>query len=149
MDVDTPRQKIVVGVDGSEHSKRALDWAADEAQLRQAVVAVVTAWHVPLVVHGIRSASGPPASLSLEDLVRQAAESVASSAERHAREAGASTAEASAREGHATDVLIAASEGAVLLVVGSQGHGSVHGFHTGTVSVECAQHAHCPTVVVR
>ena len=35
---------IVVGVDGSEHSKRALRWALEEARLRAATLRVVHAW---------------------------------------------------------------------------------------------------------
>lgn len=40
---------IVVGIDGSEPSHRALRWALEEARLRQAAVEVVHAWHVPYV----------------------------------------------------------------------------------------------------
>ena len=42
-------QRIVVGVDGSQASRRALRWAADEARRRQAILDVVHAWHMPFV----------------------------------------------------------------------------------------------------
>jgi nucleotide-binding universal stress UspA family protein len=142
-------QRIVVGVDGSEQSRRALRWAIEESKLKHALLAIVTAWHVPLAVHGLGSAAGPPAGLSLDELVQQAAESVSSSAAREAREAGAANVEVVVNEGHASDVLISMSEGAGLLVVGSHDHGGMPSIHLGSVSLQCAQNAHCATVVVR
>jgi nucleotide-binding universal stress UspA family protein len=41
---------IVCGIDGSETSLRALDWAADEARLRGATLRIVNAWFEPIVV---------------------------------------------------------------------------------------------------
>ena len=40
---------IVVGVDGSEESKPALDWALDEARLRQTPLRAVYAWGMPVL----------------------------------------------------------------------------------------------------
>jgi hypothetical protein len=40
---------IVVGVDGSEESKRAMRWAVTEAQLRQTAVRAVYAFLTPAV----------------------------------------------------------------------------------------------------
>ena len=39
--------RIVVGIDGSEHSKQALHWALGEARLRAASLRVILAWKVP------------------------------------------------------------------------------------------------------
>jgi nucleotide-binding universal stress UspA family protein len=148
VEASAPSQNIVVGVDGSEPSTRALRWAIDEAKLRGAALRVVTAWHVPLVLHG-GSGATPPASLSLDDLVRQAAESVATAAENDAREAGVMTTERIVREGQPADVLIAVSEGATLLAVGSRSHSGFAALHLGSVSRQCAEHARCPTLLVR
>ena len=38
-----------MGVDGSQPSREALRWAADEARLRQASLHVVMMWHTPVV----------------------------------------------------------------------------------------------------
>ena len=43
-------QRIVVGIDGSQGAKRALEWAVTEAKLRDAHVVVVHAWLEPAAV---------------------------------------------------------------------------------------------------
>ena len=43
-------QRIVVGVDGSDNSRRALEWAIREARVHQAQLSVVSAWTIPSVV---------------------------------------------------------------------------------------------------
>ena len=40
-------QRVVVGVDGSENSRRALVWALDEAHVRNACLDVVHTWEAP------------------------------------------------------------------------------------------------------
>ncbi|MGO9342579.1 MAG: universal stress protein, partial [Acidimicrobiales bacterium] len=53
------------------------------------------------------------------------------------------------REGHAPLVLVNESANADLLVVGSRGRGEFAGMLLGSVSQHCANHAHCPVVIVR
>lgn len=38
---------VLVGIDGSEESQRALEWAADEARLRDDELVVVHVYHIP------------------------------------------------------------------------------------------------------
>ena len=45
-----PDEHVVVGVDGSATSKRALAWAVDEARARRAALTVVHAWQAPITV---------------------------------------------------------------------------------------------------
>ncbi len=52
-------------------------------------------------------------------------------------------------EGHPAEVLVDASRHAVLLVVGSRGHGAFAGMLLGSVSEHCVTHAHCPVLVYR
>jgi nucleotide-binding universal stress UspA family protein len=148
MEVKATTSVIAVGVDGSEHARRALRWAIDEARFRAGAIRVVTAWHVPLVVQERGSGSAPPAMVSLEDLVREAAEGVGTAAVDEVREAGVEALEPVVREGQAADVLVEVSNGAELLVVGSRGHGGFSGLLAGSVSMQCIQHSHCPTTVV-
>ena len=137
---------IVVGTDGSPHAERALEFAAEEARRRDAVVHVVTAWHVPAAVY--RPGFAPMVTPSLEESTQQAAEDVAARAAESLRARGLE-AETSVCHAQAADALVQQAEGADLLVVGSRGHGGFSGLLLGSVGQQCAQHAPCPTVIVR
>jgi nucleotide-binding universal stress UspA family protein len=137
---------IVVGTDGSPHAERALEFAAEEARRRDAIVHVVTAWHVPAAVY--RPGFAPMVNPSLEESAQEAAEDVAARAAKNLRARGLE-AETSVCHAQAADALVQQAEGADLLVVGSRGHGGFSGLLLGSVGQQCAQHAPCPTVIVR
>ena len=143
--MEASKRFIVVGTDGSPHAERALEFAAEEARRRDAVVHVVTAWHVRRrLPAGIRAHGDP----SLEESTQQAAEDVAARAAENLRARGLE-AETSVCHAQAADALVEQAEGADLLVVGSRGHGGFTGLLLGSVGQQCAHHAHCPTVIVR
>jgi nucleotide-binding universal stress UspA family protein len=144
--MEAPKPFIVVGTDGSPHAERALEFAAVEARRRDAVVHVVTAWHVPAAVY--RPGFAPMMNPSLEESTRQAAEEIAARAAENLRAHGLD-AETSVCHAQAAEALVQQAEGADLLVVGSRGHGGFSGLLLGSVSQQCAQHAPCPTVIVR
>ena len=140
-------QRVVVGVDGSENSRRALTWALDEARVRNACLDVVHAWEPPLVVgfgtlprRGVTLGGSPyeeQATLLLDEMI-----------------AAASTEElpmpvdAIAVHGSAAWALLETAKGADLIVVGSRGRGGFAGLLLGSVSQQVVQHAPCPVVVV-
>jgi nucleotide-binding universal stress UspA family protein len=149
---------IVVGVDGSDPSQRALRWALREAALRGDRVQVVTAWHLPLLGTGeFPWAVVPPASyleMESDDLARRARERLEQTVREAASQAAADEAvevptELRVVESGAAAALLDASRGADLLVVGSRGRGGFAGLLLGSVSQQCSQHATCPVVVVR
>lgn len=144
---ETTQLLIVVGVDGSEPAKRALRWAIEEARLRGAKLAAVTAWHVPGYSYG---APGfvPILATSVDVAIREAAEAIANEAVEQARAAGLD-AEAIITNGQAADVLLESAERASLLVVGSRGHGGFAGLLLGSVGQQCAHHASCPVAIIR
>jgi trehalose synthase len=142
------RQLIVVGVNGSDRSDRALRFSIDEAKLRGASIRIVTAWHVPLAVHTAHGGSAPPAGVSLEDALRATAADVAQSAAKTVSEETDLPVETSVVEGHAADVLIDSSRGADLLVLGAPGRGGLSAGLT-SVTVQCALHAPAPTAIGR
>ena len=144
---------IVVGVDGSDASRAALLWAADEARLRTAPLVAVHAWSfIPAQPIGDPGMLAIPAGdltgqLSAES---EAARSVLADAVADAFE-GAPEIEVEQRlvEGDAGDALVAESETAELVVVGSHGRSGLKAALLGSVSRHVVSHAACPVVVVK
>jgi nucleotide-binding universal stress UspA family protein len=144
--------RIVVGVDGSEGAAKALHWALGEARLRGASLRVVHAWSVPLVL-SIPSADafGIPEPAESMQQVRAALHKEADEIlERSLQGIEADDVEIDGEvvEGKPARMLIDAATGADLLVVGSRGLGGFTGLLLGSVSQQCAHHAHCPVVIV-
>jgi nucleotide-binding universal stress UspA family protein len=139
-------QRIVVGVDGSEGSRRALAWAIEEAKLRQASVEAVYAWHLPYVPTGPFVPVPVPGPEALESdaglVLDRALQDV------DVRGLAAPIEKTLVCDG-AADALIQSAKGADLLVVGSRGRGGFAGLLLGSVSQQVAQHATCPVVIVR
>jgi nucleotide-binding universal stress UspA family protein len=142
---DTSRQtsRIVVGVDGSAASMRALMWALGQAEATGAVVEAVCAWDIPT------GYGEGPTVLDGEDLAVAAERSLAAAVEPVAAEHPAARVQRRALRGHPAAVLLDQAKDADLLVVGSHGHGGFVGALLGSVSLHCVHHATCPVVVVR
>jgi len=145
---------IVVGVDGSLGSLKALNWALAEARLREASLRLVHAWMVPLI-DAIPEpwAVGTPVIGPTDDEVFEhleaAARNVLSTSVDHARSTEPDLdIQGELVEGRAAGVLVDAAGDADLLVVGSRGRGGFAGLLLGSVSAQCVQHAPCPVVVV-
>ncbi len=139
-------QRIVVGVDGSENSRRALQWAFDEARLRGATIDVVHAWEPPSVVaYGGMSATGfvydpTPYEEAGHQLLDDTIAAV------NTKDAPA-VAKILVR-GSAAPMILDIAKGADMVVVGSRGRGGFAGLLLGSVSQQVAQHAPCPAVIV-
>jgi nucleotide-binding universal stress UspA family protein len=134
--------QIVVGVDGSASSARALRWAAEEASARGGRLEAIQAWEGNVGVIPSPSASDEPFKRHADEVLAAAVDGLPAD-ERPAK------IDSRAVQGKAAAVLIEASAGADLLVVGSHGHGGVAGALLGSVSRRVAEHAHCPVVIVR
>lgn len=136
-------ERIVVGVDGSECSRRALAWAARQAELTGARLVVVTVWEFPVNLGW---------SLPWPEDFDPAADAASILDECVTDVLGSAPAvelETAVREGHPAPVLTQFSADATLVVVGSRGHGEFTGMLLGSVSEFLTTHAHCPVVVVR
>jgi nucleotide-binding universal stress UspA family protein len=133
--------RILVGVDGSESSLAALDWALEEARLRAGTVHVVTAWHYPVIGDAAGRAED-------HEWFGGNARNAHADALRRASKAGVSVT-GEVTEGHPAEVLLKAAAGADLLVVGSRGHGGFAGTLLGSVSTHAVHQARCPVLVVR
>ncbi|MBO8194390.1 universal stress protein [Streptomyces oryzae] len=135
--------RVVVGVDGSPHSLRALDRAADEAVRRGSELEVLCG--------GVPSRRSPyPETEADRERMRQAAKEVAGdAAERIRSRVPGLTVVATGVSEPAADALIHRSRTAELTVVGTRGHGGFRGLLLGSVSLRLASHAAGPVMVVR
>jgi len=134
---------IVVGVDGSEGGRRALEWAAGEAATRGGAVQAIVAWSWDGIELGPVATSYPEeeqqrAGQMLDREIKALIERRGS----HLPVAG------EVIEGRPADVLTAAGRTADLLVLGSHGHSRVRHTVLGSVSEECIRKAACPVVVI-
>ena len=134
-------RRIVVGLDGSEHSRRAASWAAS---LASDVDADVVGIHALGLLH--QTASGIVASDTHRDEI---AEELDASWCEPFRDAAVRY-RAELREGNpVTSLLELADEvDADLVVVGSRGTGGFPGLALGSTSSQVAEHARRPVVIV-
>ncbi|WP_372351291.1 universal stress protein [Streptomyces sp. KL116D] len=135
---------LIVGVDGSESSLRALDWAVDEAERRGTGLRVVHAsrWE--------RYEGHQPSFDVNRRSVEQYAEHIAAQAAERARQrAPRSTITTHVVPQDPAAALIEASREASAVVVGSRGRGTFAGLLLGSVSLPVAAHAETPVIVVR
>jgi nucleotide-binding universal stress UspA family protein len=147
-DAHTDAGRIVVGVDGSGPSRRALAWALAAARRRGAAVEAIHAWQAP-TPYGPAVSGFPYDVAALEDaatdrLDRIVGEVVAG--------LGADAAEVPVtrivRPGGAAPVLLDAAKGGDALVLGRRGLGGFARLLVGSVTEHVAHHAPCPLVVL-
>ena len=140
--VEKNERFIVVGVDGSDPSLKALRWAAQQARLTGATLRVLTTWEVATGTGWVPTF---PVDYDPQAVARQALDEAVTET------LGADpdvAVERIVKEGHAAPVLLAAAKDADLLVVGSHGHGAFAGMLIGSVSEHLVRHAPCAIVVV-
>jgi nucleotide-binding universal stress UspA family protein len=132
--------RIVVGVDGSEHSNEALRWALREAECHSGTVTAVLSWQVPFL-----SFPGAFDRDELEKVYKNfLIETVSAIAPKPAVPL-----ETLVAEGDPTEAMVEASKGANLLVLGTRGRSAFAGLLLGAVSQGAAATAHCPVVLVK
>jgi nucleotide-binding universal stress UspA family protein len=132
---------VVVGIDGSKGSDIALEWAAAEAELRNATLVVIHAWMPSFVPE---AGWGYVEVDSLRDAARDLVDETVASVGNHT----SVTIEGEFVRDMPAHALIERSKDAALLVVGSRGRGGFTGLLLGSVSHQVLHHAHCPVVVV-
>ena len=133
---------VLVGVDGSEESKRALEWAARYAAATQSAVRIVIGSQHPVLYGSISVAD----EIDFVSMATKIVETMAADAKSAFPDVKFTT---EVLPGNAAEILVHESADAGLLVVGSRGHGAFAGMLIGSVSLHCVHHAHCSVVVVR
>ncbi|MCK6210161.1 universal stress protein [Georgenia sp. EYE_87] len=141
-ELQVPSGAVVVGVDGSDRSVRAVSWAAKEAARRGAPLHLVYAFEWPALAEGYDPV--PPDEL-LQPGDRMVEKHVSRVREAHPDLAVSGQAVL----GRPSVVLVDASRRASVVVVGARGLGRFTGPLLGSVSQKVAAHAQGPVVVVR
>ena len=141
---------IVVGVDGSDHSHRALIWAMRQAALL----------HVPLTALAVRpnpvrpvtgiywGAHAYPEDSHNPEVARKAIQEIVEQVRNEIGET-APRVTVNVVTGDPAEELIKASREADMVVVGSRGSGGFASLLMGSVSSKVTHHATCPVVVIR
>lgn len=137
---------IIVGVDGSGHSQRALEWAMKEAAIRRTPLTVLT---VNEALRGYYAGT----AVYPDDPVRTEAAREAAKAETEKVLAGLEgprpeAVTVKAVHGFPVEELIEVSKDADMLVLGSRGTGGFTRLLMGSVAGQVVQHAHCPVLIV-
>lgn len=138
---------IVVGVDGSPNSERALEWAVGQAAAVHAPLTVIAVHEVAKSYWGGIPVVGP-ADAALLGKLRQAAEEMTDKAVSRRGEAGSASVKVHAVSGFVVKELVDASQDADLVVVGARGGSGFARLLMGSVSGEVVQHSACPVVIV-
>lgn len=150
-DRDERSAPVVVGLDGSAGSTRALSVAIDLAVRDGAPLHLVSAWDTPAADHWSRAY-----------LVDEAGRQASLHAARRSADAAVAAARAQltvahpvlvvrerVERGRPVEVLTEASRGAAVVVVGARGRGDLRSLLLGSVSRGVLETSHCPVYVVR
>ncbi|MEV4759942.1 universal stress protein [Micromonospora sp. NPDC049559] len=139
---------ILVGFDGSDPARAALDWALDEAARTGQPVRLLYVFEWVDFGSAMAPGIGPGgwhdevAWREVEAMLR-AVESEAATTHPGVRVGG------EVADGPASGLLLERSAQAALVVLGHRGHGGFAGLLAGSTAVAVSSHAHCPVVVVR
>jgi nucleotide-binding universal stress UspA family protein len=137
--------RIVVGIDGSDPARRALEWALEAGRVHNATVQAIHAWALPYSggeLFGAGVLDLAPFEAAARLLVDKAVKSVDTSGL-------PAPVTRTVINGSAAAAILGAADGAdLVVVVGSRGFGSFKGMVLGSVSHNIAHRATCPAVIV-
>ncbi|MEI2778366.1 MAG: universal stress protein [Tetrasphaera sp.] len=136
--------RVVVGVDGSKASERALRWGRFIADNADATLEAVMAWQ-----HTVEWAPVIPLELSIDvDQGEHAKQALHACTERAFKGKPPKKLKLHTGEGYPAKVLIDRSKEAMMVVLGSRGHGGFSGLMLGSVSTLVARHGSCPVLII-
>lgn len=144
-EVPTGAMSIVVGVDGSPSSRRALEWGTEEARLLDVPVQAV------LVRPAVDPVTADASATELPALDERADEGARRRLLKIIRDTLGDHGPAVRPRilpGQAADVLVTETGRSSILVIGSRGRGGFTGLLLGSVSQQCLTHAQGPVVVM-
>jgi nucleotide-binding universal stress UspA family protein len=143
-------RSIVVGTDGSDTARKAVDEAIDLAKSVGAAVCLVSAYEPVPQARLRQEARQMPEDLQWMVSPREEVDATLSDAADVVREAGLEV-ETFAREGDPAGAILDVAEerGADLIVVGNKGMTGARRFLLGSVPNRVSHHAPCAVLIVR
>jgi nucleotide-binding universal stress UspA family protein len=140
-------KKILIGYDGSENSKRALDRAIALTSAKGASLRIVVAVNTILTVYGPSAPYYPP---GYQEQVMKEGRSLLDVAMKSAKDAGVKVS-GSVQDGHPAEIILdlSESEGIDLVVLGRRGISGLERFLLGGVSSTVVSHSKCDVLIVR
>ncbi|RNI17233.1 universal stress protein [Flexivirga caeni] len=146
--MSTTRQPaVIVGVDGSENSAKAVDWAAKQAQMTGNDLVLVAVW-APYARSLNTSPAGALAVAASGINPEREAASLLEDARTRFDPAGINVV-AKTIEGYPGRSLVDEAQEGDLLVVGSEGRTGIAGMMLGSTSYYCLRHAQSTVVIIR
>jgi nucleotide-binding universal stress UspA family protein len=138
---------IIVGIDGSAHSQRALEWAVREAAIRHAPLTVLTVSQAVVGYSGVpvKYPGDEARATRAQEAAQQETDDILKQIGDGARPASVTV---RAVTGLPAEELLNAGADADMIVVGSRGTGGFRRLLMGSVSTQVTHHAHCPVVVM-
>ena len=137
---------IIVGVDGSGHSQRALEWAMKEAAIRHTQLTVLTVDEANRGFFG-GTAIDPEAAARTKQ-AREAAQAETDKVLARLDGPHPELVTVKAVHGFPVEELISASQDADMIVLGSRGAGGFTRLLMGSTAGQVSHHAHCPVLIV-
>ncbi|MDP2120431.1 MAG: universal stress protein [Hoeflea sp.] len=143
-------ERILVAVDGSEGSKKALVLAARLQQTCDSELLILTVFRHHSLLEASMSMVRPDDPDNIDDAMRGYAKEVAEEAKKIAADTGAARVRAFVKAGQPARMIVKFGEDhkADLIIVGSRGQGDVQGFLLGSVSHKVTSLAKIPVMVV-
>jgi nucleotide-binding universal stress UspA family protein len=137
---------IIVGVDGSGHSRKALEWAAREAAAHRAPLTVLTVHQAVAGYFG--GVTNYPDDQARTEKAREAAQAETDQVMAGLGGPRPDSVTVTAVHGFPVEELIKATAGADMIVLGSRGGGGFARLLLGSTASQVAHHALCPVLIM-
>jgi nucleotide-binding universal stress UspA family protein len=139
---------IIVGIDGSVHSRRALEWAIREAATRRAPLTVLTVQQDRTGFWGQADHPHRPDPGLVGQAAKEAQAETDDALDSLAVRSRLPSVTVRAVAGVPAEEILNAAHEAEMIVVGARGAGGFKKLLMGSVSVQITHHARCPVVVI-
>lgn len=137
---------ILVGVDGSGHSQRALQWAMKEAGLRHAPLVVLTVH--PALVGYFGDVTTSPVDIAETEKAEAAARAEADKVLAQLDGPRPESVTIKAVHGFPVKELVDASKDADVIVLGSRGVGGFTRLVLGSTADQVVRYSNCPVLII-